>query len=178
MHSRSVPPRESTGLTSREDELPAVGTYLRSRARTITEADLTLFSTLTADWHPQHSDAVWARDSLFGERIAHGLLVLSFASGLVEFDYEQVILLRRLHDVVFKRPTRIGDTISVVARVESVRPLHADNALLGLRWRVVNAHDETVLRARVDVLCRTASAQESRRVGSAEDGFISGVYPF
>ena len=44
------------------------------------------FSALTGDWHPQHSDAVWAADSAFGERIAHGMLIVSFAVGLVDFD--------------------------------------------------------------------------------------------
>jgi MaoC like domain len=54
-----------------------------TRGRTITEADLTSFSALTGDWHPQHSDAEWASQSRFGSRVAHGMLVLSYALGLV-----------------------------------------------------------------------------------------------
>ena len=45
---------------------------------------------LTGDFHPQHVDAEWAAESPFGERIAHGLLVLSYAAGLVPFDPERV----------------------------------------------------------------------------------------
>ena len=40
-----------------------------------------VFSALTGDWHPQHCDADWAASSPFGERIAHGMLILSLAVG-------------------------------------------------------------------------------------------------
>lgn len=163
---------------SAEPGLPPVGTRLRSRARTVTEADVTMFSALTGDWHPQHCDAVWARSSLFGERVAHGLLVLSFALGLVELDHDQVLLLRRLRGVVFKRPTRIGDTIHVRALVESIRPVDGSCALLGLRWSVVNSRQETILRAQVEVLCRLHSDGRTPRADANEDTSIPGVYPF
>ena len=55
----------------------------------------------------------------FGERIAHGLLVLSIAAGLVPFDPQRVIALRRVRDVVFKRPVRFGDTITRRGRSRS-----------------------------------------------------------
>ena len=59
---------------------------MTTRGRTITEADLVSFSALTGDWHPQHADAAWAAESPFGERIAHGMLVLSYAVGLLPID--------------------------------------------------------------------------------------------
>ena len=45
-----------------------------SRGRTITEADVVQFAALTGDLHPQHTDAAWAAESRFGERVAHGML--------------------------------------------------------------------------------------------------------
>ena len=72
------------------------------------------FAELTGDTHPQHTDAEWARDSLFGEQIAHGLLVLSAAAGLVPFDPDRVVALRKVSDAVFKAPVKIGDTVHVV----------------------------------------------------------------
>src|ERR687892_820757 len=89
------------------------GARLTSRARTITEADLVSFAALTGDWHPQHCDAEWAARSRFGERIAHGLLVLSYAAGLVPFDPDRVVALRKVGDAVFKHPVMIGDTVHV-----------------------------------------------------------------
>ena len=54
-----------------------------TRGRTITEADVVSFAALTGDWHPQHADAEWASQGRFGERVAHGMLVLSYALGLM-----------------------------------------------------------------------------------------------
>ena len=63
---------------------PSVGAdHDEPRGRTITEADLVSFAALTGDWHPQHADAEWADAGRFGERVAHGMLVLSYAVGLV-----------------------------------------------------------------------------------------------
>ena len=125
-----------------------------SRGRTITEADVVAFSALTGDWHPQHSDAVWAAQSAFGERIAHGMLVVSFAVGLVDFDPERVIALRRIRDVVFKRPVRLGDTIHVEGDETERREVDDGTALVTWNWRIVNQVDELVCRATIEAFCR------------------------
>ncbi len=139
-----------------------------SPARTITEADLVGFATLTGDHHPQHTDAEWARGSRFGGRVAHGMLVLSYAVGLFPFDPERVVALRGVDDVTFKRPVLIGDTIRVVSRVESVKPLDEEHSLLTLAWRVLNQDDQLVVRARVQALHRTAPSPAANGDGVAE----------
>ena len=131
-----------------------VGAEHTSRGRTVTEADVVAFATQTGDWHPQHTDAEWAARSRFGARIAHGMLLLSWAVGLVPFDPERVVALRGIDSVTFKRPVPIGDTIRVHSRVESVRPLDDAHALVALRWRIVNQRDQVVARARVEALWR------------------------
>jgi 3-hydroxybutyryl-CoA dehydratase len=93
-----------------------------TRGRTVTEADVVAFAGLTGDFHPQHVDAAWSQRSVFGERVAHGLLVLGLAAGLVDFDPEEVIALRGVRDAVFKRPVRLGDTIHVEGRAGEVAP--------------------------------------------------------
>jgi 3-hydroxybutyryl-CoA dehydratase len=132
--------------------MPEPGAELITRGRTITESDLVSFSSLTGDWHPQHGDAQWAAGSRFGERVAHGMLVMSYAVGLMPFDPDRVVALRGLDAVTFKRPVRIGDTIRVRSRVESARALDERHELVSLAWRVVNQDDEVVARARVDAL--------------------------
>ena len=136
---------------------PEVGDEHTSQGRTVTEADLVAFAAQTGDWHPQHTDAEWAARSRFGGRIAHGMLVLSWAVGLVPFDPERVVALRGLDSVTFKRPVPIGDTIRVRSRVESVRPLDADHALVTLGWRILNQRGQLVARARVDAVWRTGA---------------------
>ena len=153
------------------DEL-RLGQAFSTRGRTVTEADVVGFAALTGDWHPQHSDAHWAAGSAFGERIAHGMLILSFAAGRVPFDPERVIALRRVHDVVFKRPVRIGDTISVIGAIAELRALDPASGLVAFAWNVRNQDDALVCRARVEVLwAREAQADDSLDLG-VPDGSI------
>ena len=128
------------------------GTAFTTRGRTVTEADVVGFASLTGDWHPQHTDAVWASGSAFGERIAHGLFVLSLAGGLVPFDPERVVALRRVGDVVFKRPVKLGDTLRVQGRVAETTEVSDEAGLVAFTWNVVNQDGRTVCRARVEVL--------------------------
>jgi len=116
-----------------------------------------VFAALTGDRHPQHCDAEWAAASPFGERIAHGMLILSLAAGLVPFDPERVLALRRVGDVVFKRPVRLDDSISVLGQITALAPLDARAGLVGLGWVVRNHEDALVCRATVAVLWRRAS---------------------
>jgi 3-hydroxybutyryl-CoA dehydratase len=142
------------------------GTTLRSRGRTITEADLASFAALTGDWHPQHCDAEWAAESRFGERIAHGMLVLSYSIGMLGFDPDRVVALRGLDSVTFKRPVRIGETIRVEAEVEEATPLDEGHELVTLRWRILGAEGKLAVRARVQVVHRRP---EARSNGTALD---------
>jgi 3-hydroxybutyryl-CoA dehydratase len=134
----------------------AQGVESTTRGRTITETDLTSFSALTGDWHPQHSDAEWAARSRFSGRVAHGMLVLSYAVGLVPFDPERVVALRGLESATFKRPVAIGDTIRVRCRVDGNRPLDDETELVELAFRVVNQDNRAVALARLQAVCQRA----------------------
>jgi 3-hydroxybutyryl-CoA dehydratase len=155
--------------------MPEVGEELNSSGRTITEADLVSFSSLTGDWHPQHADAEWAGAGRFGERVAHGMLVLSYAVGLMPFDPERVVALRGLDSVAFKRPVRIGDTIRVRSQVESVKRLDDEHALVTLAWRVTNQDGRAVARARVEALWRTDGAATPERESAAATSELNGA---
>jgi 3-hydroxybutyryl-CoA dehydratase len=121
-------------------------------SRMVTEADITSFASLTGDSHSQHVDPQWAASSPFGERVAPGALVLSFALGLLRLDPRQPIVMTGITDVVFTRPTRIGDRITVAGRVSSRAPAASGSgATLTLTLRVVNQDGKTVCRAKVRV---------------------------
>lgn len=126
----------------------------RTPARVVSEADVLAFSELTGDRHPQHADADWAAASAFGERIAHGMLVASLALGLVEFDPERVVALRRVREIVFKRPVRLGDAIRVEGAESDRRRVDETMVLVGWSWRVLNQDGELVCRMAVEALCR------------------------
>lgn len=160
-------PTSAHELFSRSFEALSEGDSFTTRGRTVTEADVVSFSALTGDWHPQHADAEWAASSQFGERVAHGMLVLSYAAGLVPFDPERVVALRKIEDAVFKRPTRFGDTIHVEGKIESLKPLDDEIGLATCAWKIVNQDDEVVALMRIQALWRAeGQAEES---GESED---------
>src|ERR1700751_2877474 len=72
------PPR----LSYRYEDL-FVGMRFRSPGRTITDADLVSFAGLTGDYSELHTSDVYAKSSQFGRRLAHGMLGLAYAHGLM-----------------------------------------------------------------------------------------------
>jgi 3-hydroxybutyryl-CoA dehydratase len=130
-----------------------VGETLTTRGRTITESDIVMFAGLSGDWHPQHTDAQWAATSLFGDRIAHGLLVMSIAVGLVPLDPRRVVAVRRA-DAVFKRPVLIGDTIHVELKVLGQQPLDGAFSILRCLWKIVNQRGQVVTKVTVNLVWR------------------------
>jgi 3-hydroxybutyryl-CoA dehydratase len=139
----------------------AAGQSFSTRGRTVTETDVVSFAALTGDLHPQHVDAAWAAESPFGRRIAHGMLVLSYAVGMVPLDPERVIALRRVRDVVFKRPVALGDTIHVEGEIEKLTQLDDATGLVGCVWHIKNQRGRLVARASVEVLWRRGAPASS-----------------
>ena len=131
-----------------------VGDSFATRGRTVTEADIVSFACLTGDMHPQHTDRAWAASSLFGERVAHGMLVASFAIGMLPLDPDRVIALRRVRDAVFKRPVAIGDTLHVSGRVDRLDEVNAVSGIVGVRMEVLNQRSAAVVRMGVEVVWR------------------------
>jgi len=150
----------------------AVGDRFTTRGRTVTEADVVGFATQTGDFHPQHVDAAWATSSPFGERIAHGMLVLSYAVGLVAFDPERVLALRRVSDVVFKRPVKLGDTIRVEGSVLGLGAGVEGAGLVTFGWRVLVQDGRTACRARVEVLWKRDAPSPDAHVSDPAAGFV------
>ena len=97
-----------------------VGFRFVTPARTVTEADLVAFAGVSGDFNPLHTDSAFAATSIYGERIAHGALVVSLATGLRQrvglFDGTLLGLLE-IRSWRFDAPVRIGDTIRVACEV-------------------------------------------------------------
>jgi 3-hydroxybutyryl-CoA dehydratase len=148
-----------------------IGDAMESSGRTITEYDVVSFASLTGDWHPQHADAAWAAESPFGRRIAHGMLVISYAIGLLPIDPRVVLALRSIDGAVLKRPVGLGDTIRVRAKCAQKRPLGDDAGLVTLAVRIVNQDDELAARLEIVVLWRRQPAPASER--TADSGSAS-----
>lgn len=98
------------------DDFQVGDTYV-TKGRTITEADIVNFCYLSGDWNPLHSDAEFCKEQPFKQRIAHGMLVLSAAGGLVPMAEGTVAAFYGMEKVRFVHPTFAGDTIRVHLRV-------------------------------------------------------------
>jgi acyl dehydratase len=146
------------------------GDRFTTRGRTVTESDVDSFAALTGDFHPVHTDPEWAASSPFGERIAHGMLVLSYAVGLVPLDPQRVVALRRIESAVFKHPARFGDTIRVEGQVGRLATVDDTLGLVACVWKVVNQDGKTVLRATVEVLWRREGSPASQGAESSAPG--------
>lgn len=94
-----------------------MGEKIVTKSRSITEADIVLFSAFSGDWHQLHTDIEFAKKGPFGERIAHGFLVLAVASGLMPLGEMAVLAFYGMDKVRFVGPTKIGDTIHVEMEV-------------------------------------------------------------
>ena len=130
-----------------------VGDQHVSRARTITETDLVTFAMFTGDWHPIHTDVVYAAaDPRFGGRIAHGALVFSVALGLVELRPAAMKAFYGVDALRFVAPTRIGDTLHVETEVLAVDPRGAADGVVTSRFTVRNQHGADVLVATLKCL--------------------------
>ena len=117
--------RQTYTVRGRYFEEFAVGELAVSTGRTVTETDLVNFAGLAGDYTQIHTNEDFARGSLFGKRIAHGLLLMSMASGLLAqlgFIEGTVLAFREL-TWKFNLPVFIGDTIHVEATVTNLKPL-------------------------------------------------------
>ena len=125
----------------------SIGEQFTTRARTVTEADIVTFAGLSGDFNPLHTDKEFARNTPFGERIAHGLLGVSIQSGLSQglgiTEGTTIAFLSLTWN--FKAPILIGDTIHVVQAVQEKRETKKpDRGIIVFSVQVINQKGEVV----------------------------------
>ena len=131
-----------------------IGESYESPGRTITETDIVLFAGVSGDYNVIHTDAEFMKSSIFGERIAHGLLGLSVQAGLLNrampaYASLGVAGLRWK----FKNPIKIGDTIRVRGKVTGKKDADAaGHGIVTLERTVVKQRDEIVQEGETDLL--------------------------
>jgi acyl dehydratase len=134
-----------SGLTYEEFELEVV---YDTQARTITESDVVAFAGLSGDFNPLHTDAETAKDSPYGERIAHGMLTVAIATGMANMtglmQGTTIALLEQ--NIKYVGAVKFGDTVrlqmQVIEKRETSKP---DRGIVKLAARVYNQRDELVV---------------------------------
>jgi oxepin-CoA hydrolase / 3-oxo-5,6-dehydrosuberyl-CoA semialdehyde dehydrogenase len=163
------------GATLHEDGHPfrkhfedlAIGDSLLTHRRTVSEADIVAFGGISGDFFYMHFDEIAAKESAFGQRIAHGYFVLSAAAGLFVSPAPGPVLANYGLDVLrFVKPVAIGDTIR--ARLTCKRKIDRDRKDAQGRGQGVVAWDVEVtnqngeLVASYDILTLVAKRAEAR----------------
>lgn len=75
-------------------------------------------------------------------------------SALSSLDVEHVVGVRRLSDVTFEHPVRVGDDIRVEVTVDQTRDLTAERVVVETSWRIVNQLGQILVHLRADMVCR------------------------
>ena len=146
---------ESDGPRGLYFEEFAVGDTMRTRGRTITESDLVQFAALTGDFNPMHTDAEYSSDSFMGQRVAHGMLTISYAVGQA---YQLGILERtvlgfRGLEMKFSSPVYIGDTIYAELRVSETKAVRRlGGGTVGVDIRIVKQDGKVAQKGSLSLL--------------------------
>jgi acyl dehydratase len=99
-----------------------VGDEDQSTGRTVTETDVVSFAGLSGDFNNMHIDEEFAKKTVFGTRVAHGLCVLSIASGLwFTMPRLATIAFMGLEDWRFSDAVKFGDTIRITRKLVEKR---------------------------------------------------------
>lgn len=131
-----------------------VGEEYESPGRTVTETDIVLFAGLSGDYNVLHTDAEFMKGSIFGERIAHGLLGLAIQAGLFTRATQAYATLAFVGlRWKFKAPIKIGDTIRLRARVTTKKETSGPGrGLITVERTVLNQRGEIVQEGETDLL--------------------------
>ncbi|RPI98063.1 MAG: dehydratase [Chloroflexi bacterium] len=144
--------RKQKGLYFEEFE---VGMELETRGRTITETDIVNFAGVSGDYNPMHTDAAYAATTPFQQRVAHGLLGLSVASGLsYQMGFlEGTVLAFTGLEWKFREPILIGDTIRVQVKITNLRAMKAaGGGFVSFDIKVLNQNNKVTQKGEWTVL--------------------------
>ena len=142
-----------------------VGQVDESRARTITETDVVQFSWISGDVNPMHTDAVHSAKSPLGQRIAHGALGLSVATGLsASLGYLDgtAIAALGIDEWKFLKPILFNDTIRLRATVVATRPTSKpDRGVLVRHMDLLNQHNDVVQTGLMTTMVLTLAGRQA-----------------
>lgn len=126
-----------------------VGQKFTSPGRTILESDVIQFAGLSMDFNPLHTDHEFAKGTLFGKPIAHGLLGLIIASGLtyrVGVFNEMAIANLGIKEWKMTKPIFFGDTVHVELTIKEKRKTSDPSRGIVLRETKLINQDGTVVQ--------------------------------
>jgi 3-hydroxybutyryl-CoA dehydratase len=120
-----------------------------SMTKTVSEYDVYAFAGVTGDFNPVHVNAEFAKNTIFKERIAHGMLSAGFISAVLGTALPGANTIYLGQELVFKAPVKIGDTVT--ATVELIEKIDKRNRLV-FRTTVTNQDGVMVVDGKATML--------------------------
>lgn len=124
-----------------------IGTTYVTRGRTITESDIVQFAALTGDYNPMHTNDEYMKSHMMGQRVAHGMLTLSYAVGQIyQLGFmERTVIAFRSVEMKFSLPVFVGDTLhSEVTITEKKEARRLGGGNITAEVKIVNQEGKTV----------------------------------
>lgn len=154
----------------------AIGDVNESPARTVTETDIVMYSWISGDSNPMHTDAEYARRSPLGQRIAHGTLGMSIVTGLSarmgDFDGTAIAALG-VDEWQFLAPILIGDTVRLRTTVQSAKVTSKpDRGVVVRLMELVNQDDTVVQRGLMKTMAYTRAGLAGQAATAPEPAAI------
>jgi acyl dehydratase len=133
--------------------------------RTISEFDLVQFAGMTGDNSAFHTDEEFSKNSIYGQRLVHGMLSISFALGLISrtlvFEGTGIAFLG-MDGVRFHQPVFVGDTVTAAFSIESMRETkQPDRGIIVRHVQLFNQRKESVLEFSITGLVLRRGAEIS-----------------
>jgi acyl dehydratase len=124
-----------------------VGTSRVTSGRTISEADVVIHAGHSGDYFPHHVDAEFARQTQFGQRIAHGTMTFAIGIGLTANQINPVAFTYGYDRLRFPKPVFIGDTLHtrITIKHKEDDPRRKSFGRVIEACEVLNQRDEVVL---------------------------------
>lgn len=127
--------------------MPAIETFQigdsASFTKTVTESDVVLYAGITGDFNSQHVDAEYAKTTMFGQRIAHGMLSAGFISNVLGNQIPGPGCIYVSQEIKFTKPVFIGDTVTATV---TITELDMERNRMKLETIVTNQNGDPVIK--------------------------------
>ena len=120
-----------------------------SVTKTVTETDIILYAGISGDMNPAHTNAEAAKNGMFGQRIAHGMLSAGFISAVLGMYLPGPGTIYMGQELRFTKPVYIGDTITATATV--IEKIAEKNRLI-LETTCTNQNGDVVITGKATVM--------------------------
>lgn len=148
-----------------------VGDEWESPGRTVTETDVVLFAGLSGDFNPLHCNHQFSEQGPFGRPVAHGLLVLAIATGLISNSPRvDTLAFLAILEWRFLLPVVFGDTLKVISRVEALEPqARGRRGVVTWQRQIVNQNGQVVQQGRTQTMVRGRQVKASKAIPTVDD---------